>query len=569
MKLICTLLAMASGLLMFTLRSGADTPPAAQPAPVQLDDFESGSAGWDFASGAEFPGSKGSMTLDSTQAHSGKNSLRLEGDFTGGGMYVGCWRHLDFLKGLDFNAIHIWVKSDNVKTVGIRIADQAGQTFQTSGVALPEGDGWHEWVLKVPDLIKGEHWGGANDGKWRGPAAAFGINIGHTGFISDTPKGALNFDDISVTPGAVVDAGQTTLLSAVIDPPAVRPGYETKVTYRFDAQPMGRDFTVFVHGRDAQGKLVLQADHDPESDTATWSGKVQYTKALYVPIDTPDGEYHLTLGMYDHRASDRGWDRPELKLGPGVTEDASGADGKRAYIIGTIKVDSNAPLPILPKPTLDLSAYKMTFDDEFKDLSISESGPDTRWFTATKDNFGDARFMPEKDGFPFSLADGIVPGKSVLRIAAEKKNGVWESGIIASADPKGGGFSQKMGYFEMRAKMPNPEIDVVEAYGVLPNLVISTMHVWNLNGQHIAKGDHLVVPGGLSDAFHNYGVLIDDDFTTFYFDGIPFEKQPTLPQDKVPLYMLVNLAMGSGWPIDKAVSPSYMYVDYVRAYAKK
>jgi len=37
----------------------------------------------------------------------------------------------------------------------------------------------------------------------------------------------------------------------------------------------------------------------------------------------------------------------------------------------------------------------------------------------------------------------------------------------------------------------------------------------------------------------------------------------------VPLYMLVNLAMGGGWPIGEAVSPSYMYVDYVRAYAKQ
>jgi hypothetical protein len=33
--------------------------------------------------------------------------------------------------------------------------------------------------------------------------------------------------------------------------------------------------------------------------------------------------------------------------------------------------------------------------------------------------------------------------------------------------------------------------------------------------------------------------------------------------------LLVNLALGSGWPIDKTPSPSYMYIDYVRAYAKK
>jgi len=33
--------------------------------------------------------------------------------------------------------------------------------------------------------------------------------------------------------------------------------------------------------------------------------------------------------------------------------------------------------------------------------------------------------------------------------------------------------------------------------------------------------------------------------------------------------LLVNLALGSGWPIDKTPNPSYMYVDYVRAYAKR
>ena len=34
------------------------------------------------------------------------------------------------------------------------------------------------------------------------------------------------------------------------------------------------------------------------------------------------------------------------------------------------------------------------------------------------------------------------------------------------------------------------------------------------------------------------------------------------------LYLLVDLALGSGWPIDQTPNPSYLYVDYVRAYAK-
>ncbi|OHB68925.1 MAG: hypothetical protein A2V70_04180 [Planctomycetes bacterium RBG_13_63_9] len=253
--------------------------------------------------------------------------------------------------------------------------------------------------------------------------------------------------------------------------------------------------------------------------------------------------------------------------------------------MGVLKVDSKAPLPQLPAPTLNLDSYTMTFSDEFDDLSVSAVGPGTRWFTKTKENFGDARFMQQKDEFPFTVEKGI------LRIEAAKRNGTWCAGIMASVDPKGQGFSQKFGYFEMRAKFPksrgmwpafwllgqpsitdktraNIEIDVVEHYGVMPNAIHSNMHVWHPDGKHWAKGDFFVAPG-LTDDFHTYGVMVDEAHVTWYFDGIEFHKQKTPDEGKVPLYLLVNLAMGGGWPIDKAVSPSYMFVDYVRAYTKR
>ena len=211
-----------------------------------------------------------------------------------------------------------------------------------------------------------------------------------------------------------------------------------------------------------------------------------------------------------------------------------------------LKVDSKAPLPKLPAPTLNLDGYKMTFDDEFDDLSVSAAGPGTRWFTATKENFGDARFVEQKDGFPFTV------DKGVLRIEAAKKGGGWQSGILASADPKGGGFSQKFGYFEMRAKFPksrgmwpafwllgqpsltdkkrtNVEIDVVEHYGVLPNAINSTMHLWHADGKHWAKGDFIAAPG-LTDDFHNYGVMVDEANVVWYFDGVEVQRQKT-PED--------------------------------------
>ena len=44
---------------------------------------------------------------------------------------------------------------------------------------------------------------------------------------------------------------------------------------------------------------------------------------------------------------------------------------------------------------------------------------------------------------------------------------------------------------------------------------------------------------------------------------------PTPAEHHQPMYMLIDLGLGAGWPIDEAPSPSYMYVDYVRAWQKR
>ncbi len=553
---------------------------------VKVDTFEASGPSWDYIDGREFPGAKGSAALDRTTAHGGKNSYKLSADFSGGGMYVGLYRYLGDLNGQDIKAIRLWLKSDNVAAVGIRLIDSTDQCHQSLVKLKPTPD-WQEVVLNIADLSTGEHWGGANDGKWHGPLKGLGLNIGKTALAQPgSTRGSINIDDVAYLPGHVAQ-GQPTLLSVTISPRAVRPGEESKITYTWDAQPLGRDMSVFVHALAGDGKVVFQGDYAPPVATSVWSGKVEYTQVLYVPIDTPGGDYHLRVGLYDKQG------RQALKTGPDV-KPATGADAADAYDVGTLQVAADAPVPPLPKPTLDLTGYVMTFDEEFNSLSISAAGPGTRWFTATKETFGDAQFMPQKDGFPFSLQEGILPNKKVLRIEAAKRDGRWEGGIIASVDPKGQGFAQKFGYFEMRAKMPksrgmwpafwllgqpavvqrnlaNPEIDVVEYYGgALPNMDICTLHVWNETntGRHWAQGYHLIVPG-LSDGFHRYGVMVDNDYVTFYCDGIEVGRHATPADAKVPLYMLVNLAMGGGWPIDKAVSPSYMYVDYIRVYAQK
>jgi hypothetical protein len=75
-------------------------------------------------------------------------------------------------------------------------------------------------------------------------------------------------------------------------------------------------------------------------------------------------------------------------------------------------------------------------------------------------------------------------------------------------------------------------------------------------------------PDGFTDDFHTYDVRVEEDFITFYFDGRELRKDVT-PREKVPLYLMIDLALGGGWPIDTTQNPSHMMVDHVRAYAKK
>ena len=97
---------------------------------------------------------------------------------------------------------------------------------------------------------------------------------------------------------------------------------------------------------------------------------------------------------------------------------------------------------------------------------------------------------------------------------------------------------------------------------------MATLHSWFPDGRHLAEGEAFVAPG-MTDDFHSYGAMVTEEQIVWYFDGVEAFRQKTPEEAKVPLYLLVDLAMGGGWPIDKAVSPSNMDVEYVRVYAKK
>jgi len=240
-------------------------------------------------------------------------------------------------------------------------------------------------------------------------------------------------------------------------------------------------------------------------------------------------------------------------------------------------------------PPAARAGYDLTFDEEFDSLDVSAHGPGTRWTAHTPWNgdFGDAAFADPAPGYPFTIADGV------LRIEARKDaSGHWQSGLLASVDANGNGFSQQYGYFEMRAKLPpgpgvwpafwldslvpagstdpSYEVDALEYYGQFTGAFAATTHLWPKDGTAATTSNQIipVATDALTSDFHVYGVSVEADWTIVYLDGAEVWRTATPPQHAHKLMILVNLALGGGWPITDTPSPSYMYVDYIRAYKR-
>lgn len=143
---------------------------------VRLDDIlREGELDWGFNDGREFPGAKGGTTLVKDQPEAGACAVRLLGDFTGGGAYVSAEHNLG---GLDVTAIRMRVKTANATGFNVRLGDGTGQCHQGRGFKLtPDGE-WHDVVIETRAVVGGEHWSGANDGKWHGGGKYLSLLLG-------------------------------------------------------------------------------------------------------------------------------------------------------------------------------------------------------------------------------------------------------------------------------------------------------------------------------------------------------------------------------------------------------
>ena len=257
--------------------------------------------------------------------------------------------------------------------------------------------------------------------------------------------------------------------------------------------------------------------------------------------------------------------------------------GSSVCLGGACHAENLSGEPLRP---LDLEKFAVSFDERFETLSISgQQGSGARWYTHTPWNgdFGNAQFGENGPGGPFSkLPHG-------LRITAHKgPNGRWTSGLISSRDHDGldpSGFQQQYGYFEIKAKLPSgdgvwpsfwligvdkreasSEIDVFEYYGRFSDSYRATTHIWR-SGKN--DGNSMLVPvpkGALAEKYNTYGVLIAADVTTFYLNREPVAAIRTPQEYRQPFYVLADLALGGGWPIDKLTGDQNLDIEYIRVY---
>ena len=269
---------------------------------------------------------------------------------------------------------------------------------------------------------------------------------------------------------------------------------------------------------------------------------------------------------------------------------------------------STVPQPIVTT----LVGYNLVFDEEFNESSnfnakLSEWGPISpplRWIMHTPygGDFGNAWFgaaRTPRSSYPITAdSNGLN-----IRCYYDSTRAHWQSGLLSSVGRKGSGFSQALGYWEAKiwcpplgagdkantpglwpafwldgvngiSGAPNSggdvaEIDIMEAYSVDYTKYHTNWHVWNAGKETSAGGKTINSKTDISQGWHVYSCLINPDLIHFYFDGTEVFKAPTPASAKLPLYVMVNFALGGGWPITglNKTTTYHMKVAYVRCWA--
>ncbi|MGO9114658.1 MAG: carbohydrate binding domain-containing protein [Thermoguttaceae bacterium] len=574
------------GLLLLSILLTCANVPLEGSTPVMVEDFEKVTAQpvvWV----VNIPNENASVQLSTDHPHDGKKCLKLHCHFTGTGsfQYIGIPNKVKIQAPV--HTLRFWLKGDNSKcSCAVQISDASGETHQYKNTGRGQTIDFTGWKEAVIDLDSAhETWGGDKNGKIDYPITGITFIVGQP---ADKGKylpaeSDLCFDSLSVdsersaeeTLGCQVAVVSPAYCSDVQgDTPVTlaAPGFKS-VTAKCRKQGgvFGFDATVAAVALDAKG----------------------------------NGSFVFPANAYPH--------------GP-ITVRISGQNGAvkdNCYLQLYNKggVSWNEGMPADPPPAA--KGMSLVFADDFKGpLSISSTDPKATYYDHKPPNgwqdFSVHTFTGhDSPKNPFTQID------TYLRIRASDT--AHSSGLISSLKNDGSGITAKAPcYFECRFigpnalgtwpafwllsdymtdykskgdKQPVDELDIIEAYGGegpgAPNAFdkyMITPHCWNggesgkaleqkaFEGLHNpARMRKFGIPSTWYETFHTYGCKITDTDTIYYCDNIEMGRHATFPLSKEkPLFFLINLATGGGWPVDLSrYGMADMYVDYVRVYQGK
>lgn len=158
--------------------------------------FENGFDIWKLGFGTDFPGASGQYVRDTIEPKSGIYAAKLQGDFSAGGKYITLGKSFSPLL---IQKIAFWIKTADASSISLRLKDATGQVHQQK-LPLTATINWQKIeIYKFDSGPNYLHFGGANDGKWHGPAQQIEFLLEKSGLNGGKSSGEILLDNVVLT----------------------------------------------------------------------------------------------------------------------------------------------------------------------------------------------------------------------------------------------------------------------------------------------------------------------------------------------------------------------------------